>query len=78
MDKPNIVLLVADDLGWSDVGYHGSQIQTPHIDKIAEKGATLNQFYVMPSCSPTRASMLTGRYTIRYGLQVSVIKPQHK
>ncbi len=77
-EQPNILLLVADDLGWSDVSYLGSQIQTPHIDNIGESGAQLNQFYVMPSCSPTRASMLTGRYTIRYGLQVSVIKPEHK
>jgi arylsulfatase A-like enzyme len=78
IEKPNILLLVADDLGWSDVSYLGSQIQTPNIDNIGAEGAILNQFYVMPSCSPTRASMMTGRYTIRYGMQVSVIKPSHK
>jgi arylsulfatase A-like enzyme len=76
--QPNILLLVADDLGWNDVGYHGSQIQTPNIDEIGASGATLEQFYVMPSCSPTRASLLTGRYTMRYGMQVSVIKPTHR
>ena len=76
--RPNIVLLVADDLGWNDVGYHGSNIRTPNIDKLGESGAVLDQFYVMPACTPTRASLLTGRYTIRYGLQISVIKPHHR
>ena len=73
--RPNIILLVADDLGWSDVSYLGSQIETPAIDKIGKDGAILNQFYVMPACTPTRASLMTGRYPIRYGLQIGVIKP---
>ncbi|MEL7499786.1 MAG: arylsulfatase [Planctomycetota bacterium] len=73
--KPNIILLVADDLGWGDVGYHGSRIQTPNIDALAEKGVTLEQFYVQPLCSPTRAALMTGRYPIRYGLQVGVVRP---
>ncbi len=77
-NRPNIVLLVADDLGWNDVGYHGSKIKTLNIDKLGESGAVLNQFYVMPACTPTRASMLTGRYTIRYGLQIGVIKDFHR
>ncbi|MCP4313375.1 MAG: arylsulfatase [Bacteroidetes bacterium] len=76
--RPNIVLLVADDLGWNDVGYHGSGIKTPNIDRLGENGAVLDQFYVMPACTPTRASLLTGRYTIRYGMQISVIKPHHR
>jgi len=76
--RPNIVLLVADDLGWNDVGYHGSKIKTPNIDKLGESGAVLNQFYVHPECTPTRACLLTGRYAIRYGLQVGVIKNYHK
>ncbi len=77
-NRPNIILLLADDLGWNDVGYHGSNIKTPNIDKLGKSGAVLNQFYVMPSCTPTRASLLTGRYTIRYGLQVGVIKDFHR
>jgi arylsulfatase A-like enzyme len=77
-DRPNIVLLVADDLGWNDIGYHDSEIKTPNIDKLGESGAVLNQFYAMPACSPTRASLLTGRYTIRYGMQISVVKPHHR
>jgi arylsulfatase A-like enzyme len=71
--KPNIVYIVADDLGWKDVGYHGSDIRTPALDALAAKGARLEQFYVQPMCTPTRASFLTGRYPLRYGLQTLVI-----
>jgi arylsulfatase A-like enzyme len=73
--KPNIVVILADDMGWMDTGYQGSEIKTPHLDKLAGEGARLNQFYVMSACTPTRASMLTGRYTTRYGMQTGVIKP---
>jgi arylsulfatase A-like enzyme len=73
--RPNIVYIMADDLGWKDVGYHGSEIKTPHIDALAKAGVRLEQFYVMPVCSPTRASLMTGRYPIRYGLQTGVVRP---
>jgi arylsulfatase A-like enzyme len=73
--KPNIIYILADDLGWADVGWHGSEIRTPHLDKLAGGGAKLEQFYVLPVCSPTRAALLTGRYPIRHGLQVSVVRP---
>lgn len=73
--KPNIVLLVADDLGYGDVGYHGSRIRTPHIDDLAKRGVRLEQFYVQPVCSPTRAALMTGRYPLRYGMQVGVVRP---
>ena len=66
--KPNIVLFVADDAGWHDVGYHGSEISTPNIDKLAEDGVELNQFYVYPTCSPSRAALLTGKYASRFGI----------
>lgn len=66
--KPNIVLFVADDLGWNDVGYHGSEIKTPNIDKLAKNGVELNQFYVYPTSSPSRASLLTGKYASRFGI----------
>jgi arylsulfatase A-like enzyme len=66
--KPNIVLFVADDAGWHDVGYHGSEINTPNIDKLAEDGVELNQFYVYPTCSPSRAALLTGKYASRFGI----------
>ena len=65
---PNILLMVADDAGWRDVGYHGSEISTPNLDKLMQEGVELNQFYVCPTCSPTRASLLTGRYASRYGI----------
>ena len=72
--KPNIVHIVADDLGWKDVGFNGcTDIKTPHLDKLAAEGAKLNQFYVQPMCTPTRAALMTGRYPFRYGLQTAVI-----
>ena len=73
--RPNIVYLLADDLGWADVGFHGPDIKTPNIDKLAASGARLEQFYVQPLCSPTRAALLTGRYPIRMGLQQGVVRP---
>lgn len=75
--KPNIVYIVADDLGWKDVGFHGSDIATPNIDKLAQTGARLEQFYVQPMCTPTRAALMTGRYPFRYGLQTAVIPSSH-
>ncbi len=74
-NKPNIIYFLADDLGWADVGWHGSEIKTPNLDKLANAGAKLEQFYVLPVCTPTRAALMTGRYPIRHGLQVSVIRP---
>ncbi len=71
--RPNILYIVADDLGWADVGFHGSDIQTPTLDALAKDGARLGQFYAMPMCTPTRAALLTGRYPLRYGLQTGVI-----
>jgi arylsulfatase I/J len=71
--KPNIVFILADDLGWKDVGYHGSDIKTPNIDKLAQTGARLEQFYSQQICTPSRAALMTGRYPLRYGLQMAVI-----
>ena len=75
--KPNIVYIVADDLGWKDVGFHGSDIKTPNLDALAAKGAKLEQFYAQPMCTPTRAAIMTGRYPMRYGLQTAVIPQGH-
>jgi arylsulfatase A-like enzyme len=74
-ERPNILFILADDLGSYDVGWRGSEIKTPNLDKLAFGGARLEQFYVHPVCSPTRAALLTGRYPIRYGLQVGVVRP---
>ena len=71
--RPNIVLIVSDDQGWKDVGFHGSDIATPHLDKLAAGGARLEAFYAQPMCTPTRAALMTGRYPHRYGLQTLVI-----
>lgn len=64
---PNIVLIVADDLGWADVGYHASEIRSPTIDRLAAEGVKLESHYVMPQCTPTRVALLTGRYPSRFG-----------
>lgn len=71
--QPNIIYVIADDLGWKDVGFHGSDIRTPHLDALAASGAQLDQYYAQPMCTPTRAALMTGRYPLRYGLQTGVI-----
>ena len=74
--RSNVLFILADDLGYADVGFTGGKdIKTPHIDTLAAAGARLDDFYVQPVCSPTRASLMTGRYPMRYGLQVGVIRP---
>jgi arylsulfatase A-like enzyme len=65
---PNIMILIADDLGWRDVGYHGSEIRTPHLDRLARAGVRLDRHYVYPTCSPTRAGILTGRNPARFDI----------
>ena len=69
--KPNIIIILTDDLGWGDVSYHGGSIPTPNIDKLVSNGVEMNRFYSDPSCSPTRASMLTGINSFANG----VIRP---
>ncbi|MBS1815067.1 MAG: arylsulfatase [Acidobacteria bacterium] len=66
-DKPNIVLILADDMGFSDIGCFGSEIATPNIDKLAAGGMRINQFYNNPRCCPSRASILTGLYPHQAG-----------
>jgi arylsulfatase B len=75
--KPNIVVILADDLGNADLGYRGSDIKTPNIDKLANEGVRAESFYGMPVCTPARAELMTGRYAMRYGLQTLVIFPSH-
>jgi arylsulfatase A-like enzyme len=70
--KPNIVLFVSDDMGWNEVGYHGSKIATPHIDGLAKEGVQLDRFYVHPICSPTRTALMTGRSPARFGITGSI------
>ena len=66
--RPNIVLILADDLGYSDIGCFGSEIATPNIDRLARTGVTLTQFYNQARCCPTRAALLTGRYPHQVGI----------
>jgi len=72
---PHIVYILADDLGWKDVGYHGSPLRTPNLDKLAAVVARLEKFYTLPYSTQTRAALMTGRYPMRYGLQTLSILP---
>ena len=60
--KPNIVIILGDDIGFSDIGCYGSEINTPNLAKLAEKGIHFSHFYNMAKCTPTRSSLLTGVY----------------
>ena len=75
--KPNILMIVIDDLGWNDTSYKGSDIQTPTIDKFANEGIRLQQYYVQRVCSPTRAAIMGGRYPYHMGLAHTVITNGH-
>ena len=66
--RPNIVFIIADDMGWADVGYHGSEIETPNIDRLSREGVRFRQHYVMATCTPTRVGLISGRYPSRYGV----------
>lgn len=72
---PNVLIIVADDLGFADVGFNGASFATPGIDRIARTGMALDHFYNSPLCSPSRAGMLTGRYPHRYGIMGDTITP---
>ena len=63
----HILLIVVDDLGWADVGFHNPQIKTPNIDQLASEGVILDNYYVQPVCTPTRAALLSGMYPIHTG-----------
>jgi len=65
--RPNILFIVADDLGWSDVGWHGGFGRTPHLDRLVREGIELDQHYVQPVCTPTRTALMSGRYPGRFG-----------
>jgi arylsulfatase A-like enzyme len=75
--QPNIIFIMADDLGNADLGYRGGVVRTPNIDRLAREGVRLEAFYGEPVCTPSRAALMTGRYPMRYGLQTLVIFPSH-
>ncbi|MFZ9241001.1 MAG: sulfatase-like hydrolase/transferase, partial [Chitinophagaceae bacterium] len=67
--KPNVLIIIADDQGWGDLGFTGNKtVATPNLDRLAKSGTILDRFYVSPVCSPTRAEILTGRYHVRTGV----------
>ena len=67
-DRPNVILVMTDDQGWGEVGFHGNDvIKTPNLDRFAAEGTELTNFYVSPMCTPTRSSLMTGRYHFRTG-----------
>ena len=63
-DKPNIILIVADDLGWHDVEFHDSEIKTPHLNSLRSEGITLKNYFVQAICTPSRSQLLSGRYQV--------------
>ncbi|KAK3800064.1 hypothetical protein RRG08_015032 [Elysia crispata] len=69
--RPNIVFVLADDYGYYDIGYHGKQIHTPHLDKLCSGGVRLENYYVQPICVPTRSQLMSGMYQIHTGMQHS-------
>ena len=72
--RPNVVFIMADDLGWGDVGFHGGNVPTPNLDRLAREGLELAAHYVAPVCSPTRTGLMTGRCWSRFG----VTNPQNE
>ncbi len=63
--RPNIIFVLADDMGWNDIGYHSNQIQTPNLDTLASDGVRFERYYSQPLCTPSRGAALTGKRTYR-------------
>ena len=74
--QPHILFMLADDLGWIDVGFHGSKIHTPNIDSLAKDGVILDNFYAQPVCTPARGALMTGRYPIHTGKEKRLLSDQ--
>jgi len=74
--QPNIVVIVADDLGYNDVSWHNQDILSPNLARLAKEGLVLEQAYVQPICTPTRSALMSSRYPIHTGRQHSVLWPE--
>jgi arylsulfatase len=70
MNRPNVLVILADDLGYSDLGVFGGEIETPNLDRLAGRGTRMTSFYVTPRCSPSRAALLTGRHPHSVGIGI--------
>lgn len=70
--QPNIIFILQDDLGWGDVGYHGAEIQTPTIDRMAREGVELNRYITYAVCSPTRAALMSGHSSLQTGVDAPI------
>lgn len=73
LERPNILVVVVDDLGWKDIGFHDPAFSTPNLDEMVAEGVELSTFYAAPTCTPSRAQLMTGRYNFRTGMQDSVL-----
>ena len=71
--QPNILFILADDYGWHDIGYHGSEIKTPNLNKLADEGIKLENYYIQPICTPTRSQLLSGRYQVPFSFDSKMI-----
>src|SRR5262245_10488003 len=75
--KPNVVLIVTDDVGYGDIGSYGApDVRTPNIDALAREGVRLTDFYAAPQCTPTRAALISGRYQQRFRLENALGGPK--
>ncbi|XP_070581653.1 arylsulfatase B-like [Ptychodera flava] len=72
-ERPHILFILADDLGWNDIGYNNPCVITPTLDALAQDGVIFNQSYALPTCTPSRASFMTGYFAYRTGLQHKVL-----
>ena len=79
-DRPNFLLIVADDMGFSDLGSFGGEINTPSLDQLAKEGVRYTNFYVAPTCSPTRSMLLTGidNHLVGMGTMYEYMSPNHE
>ncbi len=78
LTRPNIVLIMCDDLGYSDLGCYGGEIKTPHIDRLAETGIRFSQFRNTGRCAPSRAALLTGRHKHVVGMGWMAVVDEHR
>ena len=66
-NRPNVIFILADDYGFNDIGYHGSEIKTPQMDQLSSEGIRLQNYYVQPICTPSRSQLMSGKYQIHTG-----------